>query len=106
MFFGLLFTSCQNKQENQETEVGAVSEEVLDENKSTVMLYIEGMTCTGCENTITSGLKSIPGVIEATASHVDSNAIVEFDKSRVAIEDMKKMVEKKGYAYISSTPIE
>jgi len=101
---GVLLISCQTKPDKTEQVSEPDTENILDENKTTVMLHIEGMTCTGCEKTITTGLESIPGVITATASHVDSTAVVQYDKSRVQIDDLRQMVEDKGYTYVSSSP--
>jgi len=103
---GVMLFACQSTQDKAEKGTEPVAEKILEENKATVMLHIDGMTCTGCENTITSGLESLPGVIQATASHIDSNAVVQYDKTKVAIEDLKKMVEKKGYTYVASSPVE
>ena len=107
LFLTLFIFGCQNNKETAgDTQKEDAQIEVLSENQMMVELRIEGMTCTGCENTIITGLEKLPGVIEATASFTDSNAVVSFDKSKVKIEDLKNVVEKKGYTYISSKPIE
>ena len=94
--------SCNSSSKEQKEEV-VLEESVSVEGQSTVQLHIEGMTCAGCENTIKAGLESIPGVVEVKASHVDSNAIVVYDANLVTVEDMSKVVEKKGYKYIKAS---
>ncbi len=107
LLFAAFLFACQNKKNSGENTGSSQEQaEVIAGNRVSVELRIEGMTCGGCENTITTGLESIPGVFEVTASHADSNAIVNFDKSKVKIEDLKNMVEEKGYTYISSKPLE
>ncbi len=94
--------SCNSSSKEQKEKV-VLEESVSVEGQSTVQLHIEGMTCAGCENTIKAGLESISGVVEVKASHVDSNAIVVYDANLVTVEDMSKVVEKKGYKYIKAS---
>ena len=98
----LALMACNSTSKEQKEEV-VIEESVSTGEQSTVQLHIEGMTCAGCENTIKAGLESIPGVVEVKASHVDSNAIVVYDASQVTVEDMGKVVEKKGYKYIKAS---
>ncbi len=61
-------------------------------------LNIEGMTCTGCEESVNYALKSEAGVVSATSSYKTGIAYVEYDQSKVGPEQLKKAVEEKvGY---------
>ena len=61
-------------------------------------MEIEGMTCTGCEESINYALKNEPGVISATSSYKTGIAYVEYDKTKVKPEQLKKVVEENvGY---------
>lgn len=72
---------------------------VVDENNiAEAKLYIEGMTCTGCEESVNYALQTEEGVISATSSFETGIAKVKFDKSKVNPEQLSKVVEEKvGY---------
>jgi copper chaperone CopZ len=98
-------TGCQGKtekEENQDTDQEMV---VAPENVELISIDIEGMTCTGCENTIKGGISELEGIVEVTASHVDGNATVKYDKSRASIDQMKGAIEKKGYTVVGHETI-
>lgn len=101
VFFMII--SCQSNEKNQKNQGDNQNlVEIKAENLVSIELHIGGMTCTGCESTISSGLLSLHGVAEVSASHLDSNAIVLYDTNLVKIEDMKSMVEKKGYDFLGN----
>jgi copper chaperone len=56
---------------------------------------IEGMSCEGCVNTITTTLKAIPGVKSVDVSLKDKKATVVAD--RVSPEAVEDAVAKAGY---------
>ncbi|GAB4300666.1 MAG: hypothetical protein Kow0098_28240 [Ignavibacteriaceae bacterium] len=61
-------------------------------------MKIEGMTCTGCEQSVDYALKSEEGVINATSSYKTGIAYVEYDQSKINPEQLKKAIEEKvGY---------
>lgn len=61
-------------------------------------MEIEGMTCTGCEESINYALKEQTGVVSATSSYKTGIAFVEYDQTKVKPEQVKKVVEEKvGY---------
>lgn len=61
-------------------------------------LNIEGMTCTGCEESVDYALKSEAGVVSATSSYKTGIAYVEYDKTKIKPEQLKNAVEEKvGY---------
>jgi len=72
---------------------------VVDENNiAETKLYIEGMTCTGCEESVNYALQNEEGVISATSSFKTGIAKVKFDKSKVNPRQLSKVVEEKvGY---------
>jgi len=65
----------------------------------TVTLAIEGMTCTGCENTIQEAVTKIDGVNSIKASHLDSTAVVSFDESKTSIAAIGDAINEAGYVY-------
>lgn len=61
-------------------------------------LDIEGMSCNSCEESVDYALKSENGVISATSSYKTGIAFVEYDKTKVNLEQLKNAVEEKvGY---------
>lgn len=88
-FFLLSYLSCQSGK----TDIKTASPENLIE----VSIEVKGMTCEGCENTIVKNLDAIAGVEKATASHLDSVALVTFDQSQTSIDELVKSIENTGY---------
>lgn len=61
-------------------------------------LDIVGMSCTACEESVDYALKSENGVVSATSSYKTGTAYVEYDKTKVNPEQLKRAVEDKvGY---------
>ena len=65
----------------------------------TVTVAIEGMSCTGCENTIQEAVAKIPGVTSIKASHLDSTAVVSFDSTKTTLAVIGKAVDESGYVF-------
>jgi copper chaperone len=63
----------------------------------TVRLSIEGMTCTGCVNSVTRVLAALPGVSEADVSLTKARAKVTYDPAKTGVEAMKQAIERAGY---------
>lgn len=71
---------------------------VQSDNIIKAEIQIEGMTCTSCENSVDYALKSESGVIKESSSFKTGIAKVEFDKSKVTEDQLKKAIEEKvGY---------
>ena len=58
---------------------------------------IEGMTCEGCVNTITSALKAVPGVNSVEVSLKDKKATVAGNVALVPSRTIEDAVSKAGY---------
>lgn len=88
------FAGCSGKTTSTENagKVAAVA------NK-TVTLAIEGMTCTGCENTIQESVTKIAGVTAIKASHLDSTAVVSFDSTLTTVNAIGDAVTEAGYVF-------
>jgi mercuric ion transport protein len=71
---------------------------VNESNVTEAKLYIEGMTCTGCEESVNYTLNSKEGVLSATSSYETGIADVKFDKSKVKPEQLAQAIEDEvGY---------
>ncbi|MEE9448416.1 MAG: mercuric transport protein MerTP [Ignavibacteriaceae bacterium] len=72
---------------------------VVDEsNVSEARLYIEGMTCTGCEESVNYTLRNQKGVLSTVSSYETGIANVKYDKSKVKPEQLAQAIEDEvGY---------
>ncbi|HEV3479155.1 MAG TPA: heavy metal translocating P-type ATPase [Gaiellaceae bacterium] len=61
-----------------------------------VTLELDGMTCASCAARIERKLNRLEGV-EATVNYATEQATVEFDRTRVAVDDLVRSVEAIGY---------
>lgn len=73
---------------------------------TTVSLKVDGMTCTGCENTIQSKLSAVKGVQSVEASHETGKVVVlmdelEFEGENAPQIELAKAVESSGYTVAS-----
>ena len=89
----LFVISCQSAGEQKsEQEV-----QVAPENIQFVEISVEGMTCTGCENTVEKGVLSLEGVLDVEASHTAPGAIGKYEKTKANPEDLMAKCEERGY---------
>jgi mercuric ion binding protein len=87
---------CAGKSTSTDNTAEATTTAVANK---TVTLAIDGMTCTGCENTIQDEVTKIAGVTSIKASHLDSTAVVSFDSTKTAIAAIGKAVSDAGYEF-------
>jgi copper chaperone CopZ len=63
-----------------------------------ISMKINGMTCTGCENTISASLAKVPGVVKVgLVNHVEGSAYVLVDSEKANNAMLLKAVNNKGY---------
>lgn len=62
-----------------------------------VIIPVEGMTCATCELTVASSLKRLPGVHVVKARVTDQMARVDYDPSKVTVEQMLAAINRTGY---------
>ncbi len=75
----------------------------MKEEKGVIMTKtasIKGMMCGHCEATVKKALEAIDGIEKVTPDHEGDKAVIEMSKD-VADEEIKKVVEDKGYEFIS-----
>jgi len=65
---------------------------------------VEGMTCSGCERTVSKVVGSIEGVSLSKADLSSSTVIVEYDPSKVTIDKIKEAVNRVGYKFVGERP--
>lgn len=90
--------SCKSAGEKHQSDELSQQEIVVDPaNVQFVDISVEGMTCSGCENTVEKSVLSLEGVMEAEASHHEKLTTVKFDKTKVTAEEMMARINEKGY---------
>lgn len=69
------------------------------ENCGVTKLSIKGMTCTGCEQTISTALEAVPGVYRVVkVDYKEGMALVCANTAKVTDETLATTVSNKGYA--------
>jgi copper chaperone len=63
-------------------------------------LTVTGMKCGGCENNVTTKLKSMAGIISATASSKDKLVNVEFDSQKIDLKAIADAITDAGYTVV------
>lgn len=79
--------------------LGSTSEAAAGSSKgATVRLHVEGMTCESCAVGLEQSLAGVPGVVSATVSYSEAEAIVTTDSDAPpSLELLVDAVEKAGY---------
>jgi copper chaperone CopZ len=66
---------------------------------TTVAFEVKGMTCEGCENSVSKAVGQVPGVTAVVASHAAENIEVDF-ASEPNDEAVRAAVEDAGFDYV------
>jgi copper chaperone CopZ len=94
----MLFFACNSKEPVQQD---AIASEIRYEK-----INISGMSCTGCEETITTGITALEGVQEARADYVQGAAWITYDAARLDHDQLTHAIESRGYKVIGFGPFE
>ena len=60
-------------------------------------MYIGGMTCSGCVQSVKRVLSNLPGVDTADVSLAQNQAIVKFDSQIISVAQITRGIENAGY---------
>ncbi|WP_097025707.1 heavy metal translocating P-type ATPase [Clostridium peptidivorans] len=61
------------------------------------VLKIEGMTCAACAKAVERASKKLQGVTDANVNFATEKLNINFDETKVSIEDIQAAIEKAGY---------
>lgn len=98
--FGILFIlalfafACNSENKAKED---TTTQELNIANLVEVTIPVHGMTCEGCENAVKKSIESLEGIAEVKASHVDSVAVVKYDKTLANLETIEEKIADAGY---------
>lgn len=84
---------------SSETAVESV-EAKSDLKVESMVLSVDGMTCTGCEKTVENAVAAIPGVKSAKASHTEKTTLIEFYEGELEKEKVTAAIKAAGYEVI------
>lgn len=60
-------------------------------------LNIQGMTCTGCVNSVKRAVGSLPGILQTQVSLERSQVTIEYNPAQVSPEKLKIAIMDAGY---------
>jgi len=75
-------------------------------NPSLIEVSINGMTCTGCEQTIQTRVGGLEGVKSVKASFVTGKAMIEYLPGVTDTVKIKEMITGSGYRVVKVNPVE
>ncbi|KAI9725662.1 MAG: hypothetical protein M1828_002947 [Chrysothrix sp. TS-e1954] len=64
---------------------------------ATTTLKVEGMTCGSCTSSVESAFKDVDGVGNVSVSLVMERAVVQHDASKISPEQVKEIIEDRGF---------
>lgn len=64
------------------------------------IIEITGMTCSACAKAVERAVSKLDGVQEANVNFASEKLNIEFDDTKVSLEDFKTVIEKAGYGII------
>ncbi len=68
-----------------------------------ITLDIEGMSCSGCCNSVENTLSNLEGVTQAEVDLDNGSASVSYDPDKVTIDDFRNAVDEAGYEVAATT---
>jgi len=84
----LMAYSCGGKKPDKTTETGT---------PSIIEVKIEGMTCTGCEQTIQRNVGKLEGIKSVKATFTDGRAVIEYFPALVDTIKIRDAITGSGY---------
>ncbi len=63
----------------------------------TIKLNVKGMHCKSCEMLVQDDLEELNGIKKIEVSHAKGFVNVEFDESKINIDKIKDIIEKRDY---------
>ena len=66
-------------------------------NFQTAEFKIKGMSCTGCEEEVKLEVNKLQGIIKTDISYQNTNAVIQFDKSKTNLAEIEKAINLTGY---------
>ena len=87
--------ACNNESKNS-AEASSQSQAAAAEWVE-VVLNVDGMTCTGCENAIKAGVESLEGIASVESSFEEGWTKVKYDKNLSSVDEIEAKITETGY---------
>lgn len=111
VFISLLLTGCnkndtktienktvqETKTEQIKTETTSANTLTSDKNTETVEIKCKGMTCSGCEDKISTEVKKLNGVKDVIADSKTKITRVVYSAGEISKQEIEKAINKAGY---------
>lgn len=65
-----------------------------------VTFEVKGMTCNGCASHVESDVNKLPGIVSVDAIYEEATAKIEFDRSKVSLEQIEEVINATGYKIV------
>jgi copper chaperone CopZ len=65
---------------------------------------VQGMTCSGCERTVSRVVGNLEGVKTAKADLTSATVSIEYDPGKVTIDQIKNAINGVGYKFVGERP--
>jgi copper chaperone CopZ len=96
LFLLPLFFACQGPKNSQNAPENSA------ETSITYNLAVEGMTCTGCENTVINSIKGVDGVTDVSASHETGMVKISVNPDKVDTTAIREKIIEAGYTPVNN----
>ena len=96
----IMLVACKAKTTESAESAGSKTTDLIVNPNALVQvdLTVEGMTCTGCENTINTGVSEIAGIIDVKSSFQEGKTFVKYDSTLTNIDKISLVINTKGYS--------
>lgn len=93
----ILMVSCGGNQAKEETnsDVTATAAEWVE-----VVINVDGMTCTGCENAIKAGVENLEGIASVESSFEEGWTKVKYDSNQTSVDQIEGKITDTGYTVV------
>lgn len=70
-----------------------------------IILNVPDITCGHCEMTVREALSPLEGIRDVSVSIPDAQVLVEYDDSKIQVDQMKDVLEAEEYPVESVQPV-
>jgi len=69
-------------------------------SKEVVVLNVEGMSCSHCENSVKKSVGALDGVENVTIDLEGKKVTVQYDSDKASVQSLKDAIEEQGFDVI------
>ena len=66
-----------------------------------IVLNVEGMSCAHCVSAVEGAVKNLSGVETVKVSLDNKSATVDFDETKLSVDNIKEAIEDQGFDVVS-----